>query len=803
MRWKPGGVATDFFGEEVARRKGLFGWQALAAGADGSVWAGVEKQPGAPTRLWQWREGKWTSHELPGTAGSSISVGWLFVDRQDAVWIGTWNSGIYRLRNGVLDHFGMADGLSSDVAGAFHEDHEGNIWVLTSQGIDVFRDLKVVSYSVREGLTTDSVSSLVAGADGSVWMGNVGALDVLRNGQVSAIGQQQGFPGGTVSALFEDHSGRLWVGIDQGLWVYDRSRFHPITRPDGKPMGLVVVITEDVDHNIWARGEASFYRIRDMAVQEVLPVPAAMPWAYALARAPGGGIWIGHANGSLARYRDGRIEHFPGSAQDGNVLGLVVEPDGSAVWAAVKKGLVRLSGTQRRLLTTRNGLPCEGFYGLEIGADRSLWLYGQCGVISIAREELEKWRARPDTIVRMRILDALDGAQPGLATFQPTSSRLPDGRLWFTNDHIVQMVDPSRLERKGPPPLVHIEQVIADRRAYALRQRLVLPSLTRDIEIAYTALSFAAPQKVRFRYKLENRDAEWQDPGTRRQAFYSDLAPGDYRFRVIASNGDGVWNETGATLQFRVAPAWYQTKGFLVFAVLCVLLLAWAAYRLRVRQVARNLNARFDARLAERTRIAREIHDTLLQTIQGSRMVADAMASSDDLSSMHRSAGQLSAWLGRAVEEGREALHSLRSSATQENDLAHALRLVADELGETVSLVFSISVAGTPREMHPIVRDEIYRIGQEAIRNAYAHSGAWRLEVVLRYNNAITLRIVDDGVSIAPDIAERGREGRFGLQGMRERAARIGATLSIVSPPAGGTEITLIVPGAVAFRDRP
>jgi hypothetical protein len=222
---------------------------------------------------------------------------------------------------------------------------------------------------------------------------------------------------------------------------------------------------------------------------------------------------------------------------------------------------------------------------------------------------------------------------------------------------------------------VEISALVADGKTYPLEPAIHLPPLTRDLEIDYTALSYVVPQKVRFRYRLEGHDTGWQEPGTRRQAFYNDLRPRKYRFHVIACNNDGVWNDIGATLDFSVAPAWYQTNWFLLLCVLTGTLLLWALYRLRVRQIARILGVRFDERLAEHTRMARELHDTFLQTIQGSKLVAaHALKRSDDRVRMVRALEQLADWLGRATEEGRAALNSLRISTTQRNDLAQALK---------------------------------------------------------------------------------------------------------------------------------
>jgi signal transduction histidine kinase len=321
------------------------------------------------------------------------------------------------------------------------------------------------------------------------------------------------------------------------------------------------------------------------------------------------------------------------------------------------------------------------------------------------------------------------------------------------------------------------------------------------LQIDYTALSFVVPQKVRFRYKLDGHDASWQDPGTRRQAFYSDLRPGQYQFRVIASNNDGVWNEAGSILNFSVAPAWYQTNLFTILCVITAALVLWTLFRLRVRQMAGAMNARFDERLAERTRLARELHDTFLQTIQGSKLIAeDALEHPSDYARMHQAMDRLSAWLAQATEEGRAVLNSLRASTTQGNDLVEGLQRATEACISSASMKVAFSAIGDAREMHPIVRDEVYRIGYEAIRNACVHSGADRLEVELVYAEDLTLRVADNGKGIDAQITAKGKEGHFGLQGMRERAARIGGKLMLDTSATSGTTISLVVPGGIIFR---
>src|SRR5262245_45721392 len=363
------------------------------------------------------------------------------------------------------------------------------------------------------------------------------------------------------------------------------------------------------------------------------------------------------------------------------------------------------------------------------------------------------------------------------------------------------MIDPRRTYLNAVPPPVRIEALVADGKNYATVAPARLPPLPRQLEVDYTALSFKFPQKVRFRYKLEGHDADWHDAGNRRQVLYHDLRPGNYRFRVVASNDAGVWNEAGAAIDFSIAPAWFETRAFALAVVFAVVLAAWALHRLRVRQIARIMNARFDERAAERTRVARDIHDTLLQTVQGAKLVADhALKNASDHGQLVRAVEQLAEWMAQANEEVRVALNSLRGCSTSEpNDLADAFRRALDECGVHANMEVSLSVVGDGMDLHPVVLDEIYRIGYEAIRNACRHSTGRAVDVMLEYAGDLTLRIRDDGVGIDPAVLETGKNGHFGLRGMRERAARIGGRLVIDPAPRSGTAVTLIVPGRVAF----
>ncbi len=601
---------------------------ALAGGPDGSVWVGLV-HAGRGGGLQQLAHGKWRPFITPEFDGSTLEVTALLVDRDRSLWVGTLNEGIYRIQGNKVDHFRGSDGLSGDAVSGIFQDREGNIWIATSRGIDNLHDIRVASFSTRQGLSADQVDSVLASRDGTVWIGNY-SLDILRSGKVTSIQPRNGLPGREMTSLLEDRAGRLWVGTDQELSVYEQGKFRKVLTRDGRPLGTVRAMAEDVDGSIWAAtsGHAAenrnrLLRIQDLKIREEISSPQ-LPLANTLAADPHGGIWLGLATGGLARFQNGQMEFISlnRSPHDGPVQGLLVNSDAS-VLAATASGLVGWQNGKVQSLTVRNGLPCDVIYALISDRKATLWLYAACGLIAIPNAELQRWWKSPDATVNTRLLDAFDGAQPMSTPFRPNASQSPDGRLWFANQNVIQMIDPDHLDRNPILPPVHIEEIIADHKSYAPRDALRLPALTRDLEIAYTALSFVAPQKVRFRYKLEGHDSEWQDPGTRRQAFYSDLPPANYRFRVIASNNDGVWNEEGATLAFSVAPAWFQTWWFRSGSLAALLALLWCIYRLRIRSIQQrsqqlaSINAKLEAQISENANLYSELQRSEAFLAQG------------------------------------------------------------------------------------------------------------------------------------------------------------------------------------------
>ena len=798
MRWQAG-VARTWLPPGIQPNEASDVVHSLERTRDGSVWVGA-MLPSRGLGVLRLVDDQLQSYVTPQLDGRKISVSPLLEDRDGALWIGTQDEGVYRLHEGKVNHYASAHGLSGDTVQNLFEDREGTVWVMTTRGIDAFRDIRIASFTSREGLSADLANGVLATRDGAVWINTWHWLDILRDGKITSLSAGKGFPGEEVISMYEDRDGVIWMGIDGGLFVFEAGGFKPILRRDGSPAGFMRGITQDVAGDIWTMTgspgvNAILMRIRDRRIVEEIPD---IPFMHrTITPDPRGGIWFPLQNGDVARYHQGRLEtvQFHREPGTGIVNGLVMYPDGALVGSS-PLGMVGIRDGKPQTMTEANGMPCTEIHSLLGDLRGGLWLYASCGIVHIAPGQVQALWSDPEATLEFRVFDALDGAQPARGNFHPNASSGPDGRLWFANASIAQVIEPDRLGGNTLAPPVHIEQLVADRNAYPVQAGLRLPPLTRDLQIDYTALSMVIPRKVQFRYRLDGHDTEWQAAGTRRQAFYTDLPPGDYRFHVTASNNDGVWNETGTSLAFSVTPTFYQTRWFAALCLLIAAALLWLIYAARVRQLTLREQARFEERLAERTRLARELHDTLLQTIQGSKLVAEhALDAPSDSARLRRAMEQLSAWLGQAVKEGREALRALRGPAEGLDDLAAALKRAAESTQIDGSMQIACATVGQPRELHPIVADEVYRIGYEAIRNACMHSGASKLDIEVAYNGDFTLRVSDNGKGIADEVSARGKEGHFGLRGMRERAAHIGAGLTVRKPPVGsGTHVELVVP---------
>ena len=468
-----------------------------------------------------------------------------------------------------------------------------------------------------------------------------------------------------------------------------------------------------------------------------------------------GGLWLGFYSGGVSYFSDGQVRKSHTTSDglgSGHVSDFLFDHE-SILWVSTESGLSHLKNNRFATLTSKNGLPCDTVHWAVEDNDRSMWLYTACGMVRIARSELDGWAASVDkgqnarVTVKVTVFDISDGVR-SLAIaghYHPQVARTSDGRIWFLPLDGVSVIDPRSLAFNSIPPPVHVQKLIADRKAYDVTSdasgHMQLPPQLRDLEIDYSALSFVVPEKNLFRYKLEGYDNDWHEVGNRRQAFYTNLPPRMYRFRVIACNNSGVWNETGDSFDFSIAPAYYQTIWFKILCAAAFLALLWAFYLLRLQQLRHQFNIGLEARVNERTRVARELHDTLLQSFQGAVFQFQAarkllLRNADNAMQVVDDAIQAAE---EGITEGRAAIHDLRPEPAAQRDLPELLNAAGHESAtaqepEGHPPIFSVIVEGKQQTLPSMLQDEVYRISREVIRNAFAHAVASRVEVEIRYD---------------------------------------------------------------------
>jgi signal transduction histidine kinase/ligand-binding sensor domain-containing protein len=748
---------------------------------------------------------------LVRAAGQQLQFGKLLRDRDGGLWAGTYDGGLLHVHHGRIDRFTHPDGLSSDNVLYLFEDREGSVWVGTRNGLDRFREFAVPAITEKQGLSNSFVGSILQAHDGSMWLGTANGLNRWKNGEISVYSTRDGLPGASVMSLLEDEAGRIWVATRSGIAYLERGKFVRLRNVQSE---AAVCMVGDGAGGVWISDWRGLYHVHGQTVVEETPWTKLghkdLAWTLLPDRVRGG-LWLGFLRGGVAYYKDHSILLSYGREQgfgEGKVSGLKVDDDGT-IWAATGDGLNLIRNGHGFRLSGANGLPCNTVHWVIEDNDHFFWLYTACGVVRVTRSELESWAADPKRKVSTTILDSVDGVPSSVAPTDsnPMVAKSTDGKIWFVQNEGISIIDPHNLHENKLPPPVHIEQVVADDKPYDLATGIRLPAKVRDVRIDYTALSLVAPEKIRFKYKLEGQDKDWRELVNVRHVEYTNLPPKHYRFRVLACNNSGVWNEEGTSLDFVIPPAWYQTNWFRTLCAAAFLASLWAAYQLRARQLAHQFNMRLEERVAERTRVARDLHDTLLQSFQA--LLPSLQAGINLLAARPADARRMlektADYASQAIGEGRDAVQGLRMSTVEKNDLAVAIRTVGEELGSAPSNQpspnFNVVVEGVSRNLHPILRDEVYRLAAEALRNAFRHAAAQNIEVEIRYDQKyFRLRIRDDGKGIPSDVLSGdGREGHYGLPGMRERAKLVGGKLTIWTEVDGGTEIELNIPGARAY----
>ena len=768
---------------------------------------------GTDTGLYRWNGKEFRRFALPATLGS-VQVLSLLRDRDSNLWVGT-TRGVLRI-NAEGTSFSAEDEIRGHGGiNALFEDREGNLWVGGSRGLGCVRDSTFLTYSPAIDSRFEQDGPLAIDGEGRTWFApEHGGLYALRDGRIQSI--STGIQPDEVVYSISGDGDDLWVGRQLGGLTHLQLRGGAVT-------------------------SHTYTQASGLAQDSV----------FAVYRSHDGSVWAGTLSGGVSRFKDGRFTNYTtANGLASNTVSSILETRNGIMWFATSGGLTSLSNGQWKSYTARDGLPSERVNCLFEDSSGTLWAGTSGGLAVFAADRFRLLGAWPealrdsvfgiaedkqgwlwiatsnhvlqlprDKLARgalgasdVRVYTEADGLLSSQGVNRSRSVIAdPEGRIWFSLSRGISVVDPSHIPDSSPPAIAHIEALLADDRSISISRATRVPPSPKRIAIRYTALSLASPERIRFRYILEGFDRNWSAPAGAREAVYTNLEPGSYRFRVTASNSSGLWNGTESAIAFEVEPAYYQTLWFRLGCVAAFLALLWALYQIRLRQVRRQFAMGLEARVGERLRIARELHDTLLQSFQGAvyQFQAARKLLQRDADNAMQVVDEAIHTAEEGITEGRAAIRDLRPESAVQRSLPELLNATGRELADPHDLKehapdYRVIVEGRQQDLSSMLQDEIYRIAREVIRNAFTHAAASHIEVEVRYDeNHLRLRIRDDGKGMDPEILKSGEvSGHWGIPGMRERAQRIGARLDFWSEAGAGTEVQLAVPAAMAYGKR-
>ncbi len=719
----------------------------LSEGRDGSLWIGTRN---GFSRL---RNEEIQSYR-PQEGLSQSTVYSMFEDAEGSLWVGTKN-GLNQFFSGRALPYTMNEGLPSNDTGPVLEDREGNIWIGTlGAGLARFNGKRFEVMTTKDGLSSNTIYTLADDREGSLWVGTSSGINRLRKGRIDAsYSTAQGLPSSAIRSLYITRKGTLWAGTGQGPAILAHGAFSVPGNIPGELRGPIAAISEDGDERVYlATEQDGLYVYENGAAREVLQDGASIRDVDALYSDSDGLMWIGTEGGGLRLLDHGKLTTF--YVRDGmfdNEIYGVIRDDQDRMWMACSKGLFSVNRTD---------------------------------LLKYAAGTLKKIVSTPYSPTdALRTIESRSGVQPG-------SARMHDGRLWFSTIRGLYVFDPKHLLLNIPAPPVVIEEVTVNgEREEPEAIAAIAPGL-KNLEFTYSGLTYLQPTRLTFRYILEGFDKKWIAAGARREAFYTNLPPGTYRFRVTACNADGVCNETGSSVSFALAPHFYQRAWFLPLCILALGLAAWMIYQLRIHR----LREQFNLILTERSRIARELHDTLIQGLSGITMEMQALAgrmrSPDERSTLE----DIVRDAGACLKETRRSVAGLRSEQGADSGLAAAIAQTAKHITEAKAVRLKLKLDKSTNRLSPEVQYNLLRIVSEAVNNSVKHSGAKAIEVSMQSApEGLRLSVKDDGSGFSRDNGNA-RPGHYGLIGMKERAAQIGAELTLVTEPGRGTKISVLLP---------
>ena len=734
----------------------------------------------------------------------------LMASSDGSIWLANEFGGLTRIQHPGLptqktEQFKTENGLTDGQTHALLEDSQGTIWVGTARGLDRFRPTALVRFL---GVRFDYYPALLTDQANGIWIHDMDKpLMRLRDGHLSFVGKAHGS-----STLFKDTDGSVWLldQITRDFYRYPEDGSPPTVLPSppvarnvetwcvGKDLhGFLVACFEG--HGLW-RYDGHWARIEAPGMPDESPL--------SLVKGEGGRVWLGYAHDQVVLNDDLGYHTF--GARQGLELNSVFtffDKDGLTL-AGGSDGLAFFNGQAFQSMHLRSPALLRGISGIVKDRNGDLWLNAASGIIHIP---LDQWKAATQDPssppMDFQLLNEQDGVIGTPAQNKPTPSAIVDGQgvLWFaTSGHLVSL-DPAQLKRIAPEPTVLLQAVLVNGAPIKISSTTRVEEGARrlkTLEFDYIGIDLNAPDRVVYQYMLEGQDKDWQDAGPRRQAYYTNLAPGVYHFRIRAASGTGQWSELAFRPQIILKPPFYETTWFYTICALCLCALLWLLYRIRVQQLTDRMRGRLEERARERVRIARDLHDTLLQGIQG--LVLRFHYATEQLPEGEPARAMLAAALDRAdcvIKEGREKVTELRSEVSAPAELERQLRRVAEGLEADASSRIRIVVSGEPRALQTAVQDELYSIGREALVNAVRHSGAKQLLVELTYGTQqVSLRCSDNGCGMSNEsVSGSPMQGHWGIIGMRERAKSLGCKLEFFSSVGIGTDVAIRVPARKAY----
>ncbi len=747
--------------------------------------------------------------ELPG---SRIQA--ELTDREGSVWIGT-STGLARWRQGRVERFPVTDSLAAASILALLEDREGNLWVGTADdGLLILRDQRFHTLDEREGLSSNRITAVVEDSAGTLWAGTQGGgLNALRR-DAGAAGWRvsgtftvgSGLASNVILSLAAAPNGDLWVGTPDGLNRIRGNHVATYTSADGLPDDFIRSLLIDADGSLWVgtrrglthwqtgtSGHGGSIELRMKTYTHADGLGSDLVGA--MARDSNGDLWVATFAG-LSRLRNGSISNF--TMQDGlpsNVITALLPLPGDVLLAGTQsEGWASWDGRRFSAAPPADSAQTS-IHAILDDTLGHLWFATASG---IARCDFLPVHSQSGSCANWISLGTADGlrSRETAINSHPSAWRSRDGSLWFSTPKGLVSVDPAHFPVNLLPPPVVLESFLVDdamRPSGSSGRALRIEAGHVHFEFDYAGLSFVAPLKVRYRYLLDGFDRGWTEAGARRAAYYTNIPPGHYTFRVQAANNDGVWNTDGAMLSFELRPHFYQTLWFYALLLAIVTGAVAVLVRLRLRQAKRE----FQAVLGERSRIAREIHDTLAQGYVGVSVQLELLAEFLRQHKIETAAKQLDT-LRKFVREGltdaRQSIWALRTPDLEEGTLPIQLRRMT-EADRDASLTPHFNLCGAYRPLQPETEKEILRIAQEAIHNVKKHARASELHVLLEYGRTMVQLVVrDNGCGGVDNAALALLAGHFGLKGMHERAALIGGTLELRSEPGAGTTVQLSAP---------